>query len=291
MLGQRHARSMAALALRGRPSPPQSSGGYMALTFGMQNWQQYQRNDPGAPLILCFGDSWIQYPFHQDGNLANRFLDFGKFQAMDIVGLGENGMEIGDPGKSNLHTLTTFLKFESQTVDMIIVSGGGNDFAGSDDLLPLLKVGNANDVGSWFKAQETAALFARITRGYERVVQLRDTFCPTVPIVTHCYDYAPPTGIGLLGFSPWIRPALDQVGMPKAMQPEAVRYIIDHLAQVQQSLAGPLYHFVDTRNALGAGDWDNELHPTFSGFNKIAAKFYPVIAEAFPEWVRKPKWL
>ena len=67
-----------------------------------------------------------------------------------------------------------------------------------------------------------------VARGYERVIQLRDTFCPTVPIVTHCYDYAHPNGIGLLGFSPWIRPALQQVGMPLAMQPDAVRYIIDH---------------------------------------------------------------
>lgn len=265
----------------------------MALIFGMMEWQNYQRNDPGAPLILCFGDSWIQYPFAKDGNLANRFLDFGKFQAMDIVALGENGMEIGDPGKSNLYALTSFLNVEKQTVDMIIVSGGGNDFAGSDDLLPLLKVGNANDVASWFKAQETAALFAGIARGYERVIQLRDTFCPTVPIVTHCYDYAHPSGIGLLGFSPWIRPALQQVGMPLAMQPQAVRYIIDHLAQVQQDLqhATALYHFVDTRESLADGDWENELHPNHAGFNKIAARFYPVIAEAFPEWVRKPKWL
>jgi lysophospholipase L1-like esterase len=265
----------------------------MALTFGMQSWLQYQRNDPGAPLILCFGDSWIQYPFHKDGNLANRFLDFGKFQAMDIMALGENGMEIGEPGKSNLHTLTTFLKYESQTVDMIIVSGGGNDFAGADDLLPLLKVGQANDVAGWFKPQETAALFARITRGYERIIQLRNTFCPAVPIVTHCYDYAPPTGKGLLGFSPWIRPALEQVGMPRDLQTQAVRYIIDHLAQVQSGLerTTALYRFVDTRNALSDDDWDNELHPTRCGFDKIASRFYPVIAQAFPEWVRTPKWL
>jgi lysophospholipase L1-like esterase len=264
----------------------------MALTFGMVDWGNCTRNDPGAPLILCFGDSWIQYPFPRSGNLCNRFLDFGRFQGMDIVALGESGMEIGEPGKSNLYTLTNFLKFESQTVDMIIVSGGGNDFAGTDDLLPLLKVGNDNDVGSWFKAQETAELFARVTRGFERVIHLRNTFCPSVPIVSHCYDYAPPTGRGLLAFSPWIRPALDQIGMPRPMQVGAVRYIIDHLARVQQSLATtPAYHFVDTRNSLREDDWDNELHPTHDGFNKIATKFFPVIAETFPDWVRRPKWM
>ena len=265
----------------------------MALTFGMQNWQNYERPNPGAPLILCFGDSWVQYPFHRDGNLANRFLDFGDAQVMDIMALGENGMEIGEPGKSNLHTLTTFLQYESRAINMIIVSGGGNDFAGSDDLLPLLRFGNQGDISSWFKTVETAELFSRITRGYERVISLRDTFCPEVPIITHCYDYAHPDGRGLLGFSPWIRPALDQIGMPRPMQAQAVRYIIDHLAKVQQELAQttPLFTFVDTRNALGGTDWDNELHSTFAGFNKIAARFYPAIAQAFPEWTRKPAWL
>ena len=125
------------------------------------------------------------------------------------------------------------------------------------------------------------------------MISLRDTFCPEVPIITHCYDYAHPDGRGLLGFSPWIRPALDQIGMPRPMQAQAVRYIIDHLAKVQQELAHttPLFTFVDTRNALGGTDWDNELHPTFAGFNKIAARFYPAIAQAFPEWTRKPAWL
>lgn len=263
----------------------------MPLIFDMIEWRDHTR--PAAPVILCFGDSWIHYPFHKDGNLSNRFLQFGEGQCVDIMALGQNGMEIGAPGKGNLHTLTTFLGFEKATVEMIVVSGGGNDFAGADDLLPLLRFGNADDITSWFKPQETAALFARITRGYENVIHLRDTFCPAAPIVTHCYDYAPPTGQGLLGFSPWIRPALDQVGMPPALHAEAVRYIIDHLADVQIELARTHqpYYFVDTRKALQDGDWDNELHPTFTGFNKIAARFYPVFAKAFPPWVRKPNWL
>ncbi len=263
----------------------------MPLTFDLTEWRDHVR--PAAPLILCFGDSWIHYPFHRDGNLSNRFLQFGENQSFDIMALGQNGMEISAPGKGNLYTLSTFLGFERDAVQMIVISGGGNDFAGADDLLPLLKFGNAGDITSWFKAPETAALFARITRGYENVIHLRDTFCRNAAIVTHCYDYAPPNGQGLLGFSPWIRPALQQVGMPVELHGEAVRYIIDHLANVQKKLAGrhPPYFFVDTRNALEEGDWDNELHPTFAGFDKIAARFYPVFAEQFPEWTSKPHWV
>jgi hypothetical protein len=217
-------------------------------------------------------------------------LDFGRYQAIDIVALGKNGMEIANPGKGILSDLTTFLQWESKTVDMIAVSGGGNDFAGADDLDPLLKKGKQNDAASWFKKTETDELFSSIKAGYERVVYLRDTFCPSVPIVTHCYDYAQVTGKGLLWFSPWIKPSLDKIGMPTNLHSGAIRFIIDRLADIHNTLSSNLYHFVDTRTLLGADDWANELHPTGEGFNKIARPFFPVFQQYFPDWVRKPKW-
>lgn len=263
----------------------------MALKFGLPEWQRYQpRDDASAPIVLCFGDSWFNYPIPGDGNLTNRFLDFGRYQSIDIAVLGENGMEIGYPGKGNLYDLTTFLQWESKTVDMIAVSGGGNDFAGADDLDPLLKKGKPDDAASWFKPEQTDALFANIRAGYERVVYLRDTFCPKVPIVTHCYDYAHPNGKSLLWFSPWIKPSLDKIGMPPALHCDTVKIIIDRLAEVQNALNAPLYHFVDTRKLLGPGDWANELHPTGDGFNKIARPFFPLFQKYFADWVRTPKW-
>lgn len=263
----------------------------MALKFGLSDWRQYYpRDDVNAPIVLCFGDSWFWYPIPGIGNLSNRLLDFGRYQAIDIVAIGKNGMEIAYPGKGILSDLTTFLQWEGKTVDMIAVSGGGNDFAGADDLDPLLKKGKSGDAASWFKVRETNELFSRISAGYQRVIYLRDTFCPTVPIVTHCYDYAQVTGKGLLWFSPWIKPSLDKIGMPHGLHADAIAYIIDRLADVQNSLSGPLYHFVNTRGLLGPDDWANELHPTGEGFNKIARPFYPIFEKYCPDWVRKPKW-
>lgn len=263
----------------------------MALKYGLSDWQQYQpRNDEDAPIVLCFGDSWFWYPIPGVGNLSNRFLDFGRRHAIDVAALGKNGMEIAYPGKDILSDLTTFMQWESKTVDMIAVSGGGNDFAGADDLDPLLKKGKTSNAESWFRAAETDALFDSIRRGYERVIYLRDTFCPKVPIVTHCYDYAQPSGKGLLWLSPWMKPSFENIGMPKKLHVDAVRFIIDRLADVQTELAGPHYHFVDTRALLGPEDWANELHPTGEGFNKIARPFYPLFKQHFPDRVRKPKW-
>ena len=109
----------------------------MALKFGLSNWQKYQpRNDDNAPIVLCFGDSWFWYPVPGIGSLSNRLLEFGRYQAIDIAAIGKVGMEIASPGKNVLSELTTFLQWESKTIDMIAISGGGNDFAGADDLDP-----------------------------------------------------------------------------------------------------------------------------------------------------------
>lgn len=266
----------------------------MAIKFGLSAWQEYvPRGDPNAPIVLCFGDSWFQYPIPGIGNLSFNLLQFGKHQAIDIVALGNNGMEIVNPGKRLLADLQFFLQWESKTVDMIAISGGGNDFAGADDLAPLLKKGKNDNAASWFKTKETDELFANIMDGYQKLVYLRDTFCPTVPIVTHSYDYAHATGKGLFWFSPWIKPSFDKIGMPENLHADAVKYIIDHLAAVQESLSLSCqpYHFVNTRGLLGLSDWANELHPTAEGFQKIASPFYPLFEKYFPDWVRKPKWL
>lgn len=263
----------------------------MAIKYGLTEWRDYHpRDDGNAPIVLCFGDSWFQYPIPGIGNLPGRLLDFSKHQSFDIVALGENGMEIGKPGKNNLYDLTTFFQWETRTMDMIVLSGGGNDFAGADDLDPLLKVGTQGAIDTWFKKKETSALFQTVEDGYRRVIYLRDTFCPGIPIVTHCYDYAQASGKGLLWLSPWIKPSLDKIGLPPARHGEAVQFLIDQLGDVQTKLAGPAYHFIDTRNCLGKKDWSNELHPTGAGFNKIARMFYPVFEIYFKDWMRKPRW-
>ena len=251
----------------------------MALKFGLQEWRNYHpRDDATAPIVLCFGDSWFWYPIPGVGNLANRFLDFGQPLGLDIVAIGRTGLEIIDPGKQILADLTTFLQWEAHAIDLILVSGGGNDFAGPDDLDPLMKKGNKrnpDDIGG----------------GYDRVRYLRDTYCPQVPIVTHCYDYAHATGQGLLWFSPWIKPSFDKVGVPKRFRHRLVKQIIDRIAKVHKRREDALYHFVDTRKTLKRRHWANELHPTANGFNRIAEHFYPVFEQRFPNRVTPPHWM
>src|SRR5262245_46499662 len=229
----------------------------MSNIFGLDAWHHFDAQDPQAPITLLFGDSWFWYPIPGVGSLADKFNDFWYLQEISFVSIGAIGMEIGTPGKQILSDLATFFQWESQTVDLIAVSGGGNDFAGPDDLDPLLQKGNATDPKSWFKKAELDALFQRVKAGYERVIHLRDTFSPDVTILTHCYDYAHASGKGLLFFSPWIKPSFDKFKVPLALRPGLIEIIIDRLAQVQASLAknNARYKFIDTRGTLQAADW------------------------------------
>jgi lysophospholipase L1-like esterase len=264
----------------------------MALLFQLDAWHKYERPED-SPVILLFGDSWFHYPIPGNGNLSNQLLNFGRSQSMDFVAIGESGLEINSPDKAYLHDATTFLVWEKNTVDMIIISGGGNDCTGMDDLPKMLKPGQANDAASWFNLENVKTTFNDIRRGYERIIAMRDQLCPAVPILSHCYDYPEVTGKGVLGISPWIKPSLDNIGMPSALHHDAAKFIINQLAELQADLANKHenYQFIDTRNSLEPGDWANELHPTARGFQKIAANFFAPLQQAFPDWVRKPQWL
>lgn len=265
----------------------------MPNVFGLNDWRNYDNLDPQAPLVLLFGDSWFWYPIPGVGSLADKFNDFGRAQAIALVSIGDIGLEISDPGKHLLYQLSTFLQWEAGTVDLIAVSGGGNDFAGPEDLDPLLQPGNKTDPISWFKKDELKALFERVRTGYERVIHLRDTFCPGITILTHAYDFAHASGKGLLFLSPWIKPSFDKFGVPDALRPALIKVIIDRLAQVQTQLAKQTknYQFINTRGTLTAEEWSNEIHPTREGFQKLAGKFFPQFRSRFPDWVVKPKWL
>src|SRR6185436_10108016 len=106
----------------------------MANIFGLNAWRDYADWNPLAPLVLCFGDSWVAYPMPDAGSLADKFNDFNPLQEMTFVAIGDVGVEIGDPGKLFLYQLAHFLEWEAGELDTIVVSGGGNDFAGPEDL-------------------------------------------------------------------------------------------------------------------------------------------------------------
>ena len=200
-------------------------------------------------------------------------------------------MDISDPGKYAMGDLETFLKWEKTDLDMVVLSGGGNDIAGLEDLSEIMQVGDQTDPKSWFEPQSFDDRFDAIQMGLERAAYLCTLFSPGVPILAHCYDYAHASGKSLLWFSAWLKPAFDRFGVPDELRSDVVRVMINELAARNVRIANKAehYHFIDTRGTLKTSDWANELHPNKGGFNKIAKRFY-LDFERHLDGVEEPNW-
>ena len=163
----------------------------------------------------------------------------------------------------------------------VFVSGGGNDFAGFNDLRPLLGLdcsactseaacfnhGAApGSVEALFDAREAALHRAHRPRARAHVPAAARIF-------VHNYDYALPSGKAVIGTRAWLKPALVAAKVPPRLRAGCVRYLIDQFSLRLADLVtlyGGRVVFVDSRGTLGPADWANELHPKASGFGKIA---------------------
>jgi hypothetical protein len=141
--------------------------------------------------------------------------------------------------------------------------------------------------------------------GYRTIVAVRDSDQSTnhgVPIVVHGYDYATPRNAPARFFSvrllgPWLHRAFNDKQIGEPMRVPISDFLVNVLAEAISVLATgasalPAFHFVDTRNTLeraGAdstglsGDWLNEIHPSQTGYRKIAEKIGARIVGLLPE--------
>jgi hypothetical protein len=163
----------------------------------------------------------------------------------------------------------------------VFISGGGNDFAGTNDLRPLL-----NDVCSGaitafecFRAGDHDRtldwLMRKTSDSYRSLIgQVMASTSAQTNIIMHTYDYAYPNGIGIFGNKgDWLRPALEDAQVPKSLHRACIKLIVDRLADELHALTDidpSRVRLVDSRDTLKESDWANELHPKPSGFKQIA---------------------
>ena len=113
-----------------------------------------------------------------------------------------------------------------------------------------------------------------------------------IPIVVHGYDYPVPDGRGYWGGwgplpGPWLEPGFRRKGYEvMTVRKEICVKLIDRFDAMLAGLAGvpPFAHvkFLDLRGTLPRGSnykdyWDNELHPTKMGFEKVTKKIAAAI--------------
>jgi hypothetical protein len=264
------------------------SGGKM--TTGNVYWDGGLMQLNGVfPSILAIGDSWFWYAL-PGGSLINQIGDQVAGKSHFIFALGNNGAEAFDyvNGKYS-RSIRTALELHGSSLSAVFISGGGNDFAGMNDLRPMLKAdcSEAAHASECFlpgrDAGTVAWLMAKTADSYRMLIgQIMAASRPETFILMHNYDYAYPTGKGVFrNGGSWLKPALDDAKVPLALQRDCIKLVIDALSnelQVLTQIDPSRVFLVDSRGTLAEGDWANELHPKPAGFKKIAkSAWLPVL--------------
>lgn len=252
-------------------------------------WDERLMNEQNsqAPTILAIGDSWFWYPFY-GGSLIDKLGEVVRSKGNTIYAKGMNGAEAFDyvDGKYAKQVEEALRKYGS-SLQAVFISGGGNDFAGFADLRPLLKSDcSAESIasGCFVNSPGLDTFLSSIDHFYRRLVgTIHASTPPSCKIILHTYDYAIPDGRSLSGKS-WLKAALDDANVPRNLQDDCVRLLIDRFADVLSSICRSdpsSFMLVDSRGTLDGSGWANELHPTPDGFRKLAYQSWrPVLRDA-----------
>lgn len=245
-----------------------------------------QANDE-VPRILALGDSWFCYPAN---NLLNPI--FNEVNGAVILGQGANGAE----AEEMVHP--RYLKpFEAAlkgypSIKAVLISAGGNDFAGLEDLPLILRedCSAAEYADQCYRKAQPDILLDSVGGFIGTLIDSVRRLRPGARVLLHHYDYAIPDGRGFLGFGQWLKAPMDDALVPKpdqlefgSLRREIVRMLIDGLAERLRPLAyadPDRVTFIETAGTLKDVQWANELHPTPGGFTRIARRFTPALREA-----------
>lgn len=247
------------------------------------------RNAVVIPTILAIGDSWFWYPF-PGGGLASYLGPLVDTKEHVILAKGMNGAEAFDyvEGKYK-RSVNDALRLYGSSLSAAFISGGGNDFAGLNDMRPLLNLDctDAQSAQECFRSGDSglSGFLLRMDQHYRTLIGRIYTHTSLdCKIVMHSYDYTNPDGRGVFGSGGWLKPALVAANVPEALQHDCVRYLIDAFHDMLAAITlGDPNHLllVDSRGTLGPKDWANELHPKGTGFRKIVNRCWkPVLEDA-----------
>ena len=248
-----------------------------------------------AGVLVAEGDSWFDYPFN---DVLSLLEDQHGYDVESVAHKGDRVEEMAYGG-GQLDELTRRLeKLLRQGVvpRAILLSGGGNDVAGDEFGMLLNHAGSAisglNDqVVAGVIDQRVRLAYVTILNAVTLVCQAR--LGQALPILVHGYDYPVPDGRGFLGGwwflpGPWLEPGFREKGF--ARLPERItlaRQLIDRFNAQVKAVAAlsafPHVAYVDLRGTLSIGAdyktwWDNELHPTRLGFERVTQRFADALA-------------
>ncbi|HEX9800322.1 MAG TPA: hypothetical protein VGC00_09160 [Thermoanaerobaculia bacterium] len=247
------------------------------------DFERARARHPAWPAVLSEGDSWFSH-----ANVVGHLDDpRGTGDPKDqrgwaLLRLERSGDEIltilSGAQRARLRG-----SFERWRLDAVLFSAGGNDLIGPD-LLPLLlphvEGMAAPDVVAHSRFERR---IRQIQDCYRELVDLLADAGQGAKLFVNSYDYAIPSRrpVELLGLvkvaGPWLLPALEARGIPRALHAGVVRQLVDGLcAAIDQVAAEPRgagrLVRVETRGVVRR-DYADEIHPNRAGARRVAKAF------------------
>jgi hypothetical protein len=248
--------------------------------------------------ILSQGDSWFSIGALPPWSTSNILMELTFSSNVAIVTCAEPGQELANmASQATNSTFISLIKGPCVTqFNAILISGGGNDMidAVANGLLLSKANWTSNPAPQRYVSQSKLAAFATaLTASFTSILTLRDAgINKNVPLYLHSYDYSTPRNAGV-GFDlgPWLYPAMTTAGIPENEWVDVARYLIDQMANTYSSVSklAPNIFLVDTRGTLVpaalntcgvCNNWENEIHPTPSGYSRLAAVWESKLAMA-----------
>jgi len=245
--------------------------------------------------ILAEGDSWFDYPLPwPDGDgVITQLQDLLGYS---IANMAHYGLEVQQMmGLSIRQEIIKRLKDSQVKWDALLFSGGGNDLVGDRLCIWLKETPPVPTPSNMLNPAAVSAALSMLEAEFRELVALRDQYSPQTVIFVHGYDFPPVTGKRVCGKGPWLKPSLDyayqQMGVAHPDPNDefvVVKTLLQQfnamLAHVQSDPMVKEFQVVPTQGALTPdnSDWQNEIHPSTTGFVKIAKRFQASLAAVFP---------
>jgi len=200
--------------------------------------------------------------------------------------------------KKNIKSLADW--FDQFDFDVVLLSGGGNDFVGDFMKATFKNVNNPISVDEARARVLATNQHQKVQDHFRRFLTAFTALKPNVPIMAHSYDY--PLLMGIPGdltlnnigaialfkktVGDWISKHVDHALPDPDDQRQFVKKMMDDFVEISlQPLVNefPAFSFVDFRGTLPNEDlWFDEMHPTGEGFRRLAEKFRTEINAKLP---------
>jgi hypothetical protein len=245
-------------------------------------------------VLVAEGDSWFNYPWT---DILRLLEDEHGYDVESAAHFGDTVEEMAYSG-GQLERFSRLIEKQlrrGRVPKAILLSGGGNDLAGTEfgmllDHARSASAGLNEQVVSGIIDQRGRLAYITILSAITEVC--REWIQRPLPILIHGYDYPVPDGRGFLGGwaflpGPWLEPGFREKGFVRMQVRKAiVRDLVDRFNIMLQDVAAmpEFAHvtFVDLRKTLSMGRnyrqfWENEMHPTVRGFRLVTDRFVEVL--------------